>query len=179
MIKQLRTASVLSLVSLAGYIGTIFAANWAIERFGIVPVGFGYVAPAGVYFVGLAFTFRDTTHRSLGREWTALAILVGAGLSAFVSPDFALASAAAFLFSEFADFAVYTPLAERRWLTAVAASNIVGTVVDSVIFLWLAFGSLAFLAGQIIGKLWMTALAIAVISVWRGVRRRRLAMSAA
>lgn len=178
MIHQLRTASLLGLVSLAGYIGTIFAANWAIERFGIVAVGFGYMAPAGVYFVGLAFTFRDTTQQSMGREWTALAILVGASLSAFVSPDFALASAAAFLFSEFADFAVYTPLVERRWLTAVVASNIVGTVVDSIIFLWLAFGSLTFLTGQIIGKLWMTALAIVVISAWRVVRRRRSAMAA-
>ena len=37
----------------------------------------------------------------------------------------------AFLLSELADFAVYTPLAERRWLTAVVASNIVGTIVDS------------------------------------------------
>ena len=31
----------LGFVSLAAYIGTIFAANWAIARFGIVPVGFG------------------------------------------------------------------------------------------------------------------------------------------
>jgi hypothetical protein len=40
------------------YISTIFVANLAIERFGLVPVGFGLYAPAGVYFVGLAFTFR-------------------------------------------------------------------------------------------------------------------------
>lgn len=169
----------LGLISLAAYIGTIFAANWAIARFGIVPVGFGLMAPAGVYFVGLAFTFRDTTQRTLGRGYTIVAILIGAALSALVSPEFAVASGVAFLFSEGADFAVYTPLAERRWLTAVVASNIVGTVVDSILFLWLAFSSLEFLAGQVVGKLWMTALAIAVISVWRLLGRRSLSFSTA
>lgn len=164
----------LGLVSLAAYIGTIFAANWAIARFGVVPVGFGLMAPAGVYFVGLAFTFRDTTQRTLGRGYTIVAILTGAALSALVSPEFAVASAAAFLFSEGADFAVYTPLAKRRWLTAVVASNIVGTIVDSILFLWLAFSSLEFLAGQIVGKLWMTALAVVVISLWRFTRSRSL-----
>lgn len=157
-------------VSLAAYIGTIFAANWAIQRYGFVPVGFGLTAPAGVYFVGLAFTFRDTTQRYLGRGYTIAAIVAGAGLSAFVSPDFALASGVAFLFSEGADFAVYTPLAERRWLTAVAASNIVGTVVDSALFLWLAFGSLEFITGQIVGKLWMTAATVAIVWTWRRLR---------
>ena len=41
------------MIFLAGYIGTIFAANWAIQRFGLVPVGFGLTAPAGVYFAAL------------------------------------------------------------------------------------------------------------------------------
>ena len=30
------------------YVATIFAADWAIAAFGIVPVGFGLMAPAGV-----------------------------------------------------------------------------------------------------------------------------------
>ena len=48
------------------YIATIFAANWAIATFGVVPVGFGLMAPAGVYFAGLAFTLRDLTQERLG-----------------------------------------------------------------------------------------------------------------
>jgi len=47
------------MIYLATYILTIFAANWAITQFGLVPVGFGLLAPAGVYFAGLAFTLRD------------------------------------------------------------------------------------------------------------------------
>ncbi len=150
-------------LALAGYVATIFAANWAIAAYGAVPVGFGLLAPAGVYCAGLAFTLRDGVQHTLGKRWTLAAIVAGAALSALVSPRFALASGAAFLLSELADFAVYTPLAQRRWLFAVAASNAVGLVVDSALFLWLAFGSLDFLPGQVVGKLWMTGLAVLVL----------------
>ena len=157
------------MIFLALYIATIFLANWAISTFGLVPVGFGLMAPAGVYFVGLAFTFRDLTQERLGKHWVIAAVLIGAALSAFVSPQFALASGAAFLLSELADFVVYTPLRRRSWLGAVVASNTVGLVVDSALFLWLAFGSLAFIEGQIVGKLEMTVLAVVVLAI---VRRR-------
>lgn len=158
------------MIYLIGYIATIFAANWAITRFGLVPVGFGLLAPAGVYFAGLAFTLRDLTQDRLGRPAVLAAIVAGAALSVLVSPVFALASGVAFLVSELADFAVYQPLRRRHWLGAVAASNTVGLLVDSVLFLWLAFGSLTFLPGQIVGKAWMTVLAVAVLWV---IRRRR------
>src|SRR5262245_7853295 len=158
---------------LVAYIATIFAANWAITTFGLVPVGFGLLAPAGVYFAGLAFTFRDLTQDGLGRRWTYFAIIAGAGLSAFLSGPLAVASGVAFLVSETADLLVYTPLRERHWLGAVAASNTVGLVVDSALFLWLAFGSLDFLIGQIVGKLWVTALAVILLWGWRAVSERR------
>ena len=139
---------------------TIFVANLAIAAFGVVPVGFGLMAPAGVYFAGLAFTFRDLTQEKLGRRVVVVAILLGAALSALVSPQFALASGIAFLFSELADFGVYTPLRKRFWLGAMVPSNLVGTDLDSVIFLTLAFGSLEFLVGQVVGKTWVTLLAV-------------------
>ena len=78
-----------------------------------------------------------------------------------------LASGVAFLLSEFADLAVYTPLARRRLVAAVVASSLVGLVVDSIIFLWLAFGSLDFLAGQIVGKGWMVLLSIPFVHYLR------------
>ena len=157
---------------LVGYIATIFAANWAITTFGLVPVGFGLLAPAGVYFAGLAFTFRDLTQESLGRRAVLVAILVGAGLSAVFGGALALASGIAFLLSELADFAVYTPLRRRGWLKAVAFSNLVGIVVDSAVFLWIAFGSLDFLIGQVVGKLWVTILTVALLWIWRAVSER-------
>lgn len=96
------------------------------------------------------------------------AIALGAFLSWWLSPRFAVASAAAFALSELADFTVYEPLRRRGWLRAVTASNLVGLAVDSALFLWLAFGSLDDLAGLIVGKLYMTAAAIVLL--W-GVRR--------
>ncbi len=155
------------MVYLILYIGCIFGANWAISTFGFIPVWPGLLAPAGVLFVGASFTLRDLVQERLGRRWTMGAIVIGAGLSYFVSPAFALASGVTFLISEASDFFVYTPLKGKTWLGAVAASNTVGLVVDSVLFLWLAFGSLQFIAGQIVGKMEMTILAVVLIMLWR------------
>jgi queuosine precursor transporter len=157
---------------LALYIATILAANWALTAFGLVPVGFGLLAPAGVYLAGLAFTFRDLTQEQLGRGWTFGAIVVGAALSALLSPQLALASGTAFLVSETADLLVYTPLRRRHFLGAVALSNTVGLVLDSVLFLALAFGSLAFLPGQVVGKAWSTLVAVAFLWLARRDRTR-------
>ncbi|MEX2650623.1 MAG: VUT family protein [Alphaproteobacteria bacterium] len=154
--------------ALAGYIATIVLANWAIVEFGVVPVAPGLEAPAGVYFAGLAFTLRDLVQERLGRAWTLGAIVAGALLSALVtSGDLAVASGVAFLASELLDFAVYTPLRRRNWIGAVVASNAVGLVADSALFLALAFGSLAFLPGQVVGKAWMTLLAVLILWPWR------------
>ena len=159
---------------LIGYIATIFAANWALQTFGVIPIlvtdELQVAAPAGVFFAGLAFTLRDLTQDTLGKWAVLAAIVVGAACSAFVSLTLALASGGAFLVSELADFAVYTPLRERGWIRAVVASNAVGLVLDSALFLWLAFGSLDFMACQIVGNAWMTLLAVVALDI---VQRNR------
>jgi len=152
------------------YIGTVIAANWAVQTFGVVPVGFGLVAPAGVYLIGLALVLRDFVQWSLGKAWMLAALAIGAALSFLVAdPRFAIASAAAFAFSELADFALFTWVAPR-WARAVAIGGIVGAVIDSAIFLSIAFGSLAFLPGQVLGKTYGIALAVVLITT----RRRRV-----
>jgi uncharacterized PurR-regulated membrane protein YhhQ (DUF165 family) len=166
-----RTRTTIGVVAVIGYISTIFAANWLISHYGVIDVGFGLKAPAGVLVVGLAFTLRDVVHRTLGRAPVVAAIIIGAGLSFFVAPAFALASGVAFLVSEGADFMVYTPLAERSWLGAVTVSNTVGLMIDSALFLWLAFGSLQFFWGQVLGKAYMTGLAVCLIAAARTVTR--------
>ena len=62
--------------------------------------------------------------------------------------------------------------------TAVVASGVVGLVVDSIVFLWLAFGSLDFLAGQVVGKAWMIVLAIPFVA-WLRRRDERLGLTPA
>ena len=148
---------------LAGYVAAIVGANWAIERFGIVPVGFGLMAPAGVFFAGLCFEFRDLVQDTLGRWWAVAAILIGASLSVFISKQFALASGVAFLLGELADFAIYTPMRRRYWLVAMIIANTIGDILDSAIFLYLAFGSLNFITGQVIGKAYCTLIPVGIL----------------
>ena len=174
-------------VFLAAFALCIPAANWLIGHVGtfcvpngpcLIPVAPGITAPSGVLMIGLALVLRDLVQRRLGLAWALGAVLAGAALSAFLAPPaLVLASAAAFLLSELADLAVYTPLARRRLVLAVALSGLAGLVVDSVVFLWLAFGSLEFLAGQVIGKTWMVLLALPVMA-WLKRRDERLRLPA-
>ncbi len=167
---------------------TIPAANWMIGNAGtvcvpngpcLVPVWPGVMAPSGVLMVGLALVLRDIVQRRLGPLAGLGAIAVGTLISAMLAPPaIVLASVAAFLLSELADFAVYTPLQRRRFVTAVFASSVIGLVVDSLVFLYLAFGSLDFLAGQIIGKAWMVLLALPLMHLLRR-RDERLGLAAA
>jgi uncharacterized PurR-regulated membrane protein YhhQ (DUF165 family) len=168
-------------VLLVGFLSCIPAANWLIGNVGttcvpngpcLIPVGFGLMAPSGVLVIGLALLLRDFVQRALGPWWTIAGISVGALLSAWVAPpSLVLASGVAFQLSELADMVVYTPLRERRFALAVLGSGIAGAVVDSAVFLWLAFGSLNYLEGQVVGKLWASLVAFVILAV---LRRRAL-----
>ncbi len=100
----------------AGMMAAVYAANWAIEQWGVVGLPLtGLEAPAGVYFAGLTFGLRDALHEVGGARW------------------------------------------------------VVGAIVDSALFLWLAFGGLDFLAGQVVGKVAMIVPALPI--VWLARRR--------
>jgi hypothetical protein len=163
----------------AAFIACIPAANWLIGHVGtvcppnnpcLVPVAPGVMAPSGVLMIGLALVLRDLVQRRLGTAWSLAAVAIGAALSGAVAPpSLVVASAAAFFFSELADFLVYTPLQKNRFVTAVIASSVAGLIVDSVLFLYLAFGSLDFLEGQVLGKALMVLASLPFI-YW--LRRR-------
>jgi hypothetical protein len=165
------------LLAFAAFIASIPLANWMIGHVGtvcaphgpcLVPVAPGLLAPSGVLTVGAALVLRDVVQRCLGWAWGLAAILIGTALAGLVAPaTLAFASGTAFLLSELADFAVYTPLQRKRLVLAVVASALVGLVVDSVVFLSLAFGSLEFLAGQVVGKTWAVLVAIPLVRLLR------------
>jgi len=167
---------------------TIPAANWLIGHVGtecapngpcVVPVGPGLLAPSGVLMVGAALVLRDLVQRRFGAGVGACAILMGAAISGLLAPPaLVIASATAFLLSETVDFAVYTPLARNHFVAAVVVSGVFGLLVDSIVFLWLAFGSLQFLAGQIAGKAWMIVVSIPLV-MWLKKRDERLGLVAA
>ena len=174
---------------LLAYIACIVGANWAIVTFGVVPVGFGLVAPAGVYLAGFTFTFRNLTQLALGRAWGFGAIVVGAVLSYAITDKItipggvvplAVASGVTFLLSETADALVWTRLRQQGlWTRAMLAGDMAGQVIDSIIFLALAFGSLELLLGQIIGKWWTLLPAALLMWGYRAVLSRRTSSSLA
>lgn len=159
------------------YAATIPIANWMIGNVGtqhfpggphVIPVGFGYEAPSGVLAVGLALFLRDLLQRTAGKTLTLAAIAVGVVLSfVLADPAIATASAVAFALSELADFTVYTPLTKYSRPLAVLASGVVGAVVDSILFLQLAFGSTMFWQGQVVGKTYMAIVGAVLIWGWQ------------
>jgi uncharacterized PurR-regulated membrane protein YhhQ (DUF165 family) len=186
--KQLLDASLMDKRSIEGalfflgFMASIPIANWMIGHVGtrcisdgpcLIPVAPTIMAPSGVLMIGIALVLRDMVQRRLGKSWSLAAIAAGTILSgAIAPPTLILASATAFLISELSDFAVYTPLQRRRLVLAVFASGFVGAIVDSIVFLYIAFGNLQFLAGQIIGKALMVVASLPVIALlrWRDDR---------
>jgi uncharacterized PurR-regulated membrane protein YhhQ (DUF165 family) len=168
------------------YALTIPAANWMIGHVGtvcvpqgpcLIPTAPGIMAPSGVLMVGLALVLRDMVQRRLGLRAAGAAVLLGTLLSALVAPpELVLASALAFLVSEASDLAVFTPLQKRGLVLAVVASSMVGLVVDSVLFLGIAFGSLDYLPGQILGKSWMVLASLPIVH-WLRLRDERVGMA--
>lgn len=162
------------------FLGCIPAANWLIGNVGtvcipqgpcLIPVAPGMMAPSGVLMIGVALALRDALHEALGRWMVLACILAGAALSLAVSPpDLASASAAAFLLSELADFAVYDRLRRRGLALAVAASGVAGAVADSLLFSWLAFGAATWAPGLILAKLYASA----AYALWLAAAARRV-----
>lgn len=154
------------------FLSAIVLANWLTHRYGFARLHpTALVTTWGTFAAGATFTVRDALQDRLGRWWIVALIVAGAALSAIVSPSLAVASGTAFMLSEMLDLAVYTPLRSRSWDLAVWLSALVGSIADSLLFLWLAFGAAAVTldaaAGQVLGKL------LATLVIWLVLRWRR------
>lgn len=120
------------------YLGSIVLANLLVMQFGIVHAA-GLAFPAGAAAIGITFTARDMVQRRYGKWGCWVWMLAAAAISALFSPTLAMASLGAFVVAEGLDWAVFTttPLSFRG---RAIVSNIVGTPLDSIIFVYLAFG---------------------------------------
>jgi len=161
-----------ALVWAAGYAAALAAANLASSRYGLVPAGFGLTVTAGTYTAGLALALRDGLHETAGVPGVFAALAAGITVSALTAnPQVVLASTAAATVGELADLAAYTPLRRRRRRAAVAVSGVVGGLVDTVGFLWLAGFPVTSqsVGGQLLVKaVWVTA---PYLLLHEGVRR--------
>lgn len=156
------------LTALALFIGIVVFTNLITAQLGIVH-WLGIATTAGTWFAGFGFVARDRLQETGGRAWVIGAILAGAAISAVFSPQLALASGVAFLVSEFADYAVYTPLRARSRVGAALLSNTVGAVVDSIVFLAIAGFPMSLLWSQVLIKVGVTSLF--VVGMWAARRR--------
>jgi uncharacterized PurR-regulated membrane protein YhhQ (DUF165 family) len=151
----------------AAFAATIPAANWMIGNVGttcalngpcLIPVGFGLMAPSGVLMIGVALVLRDQLHEVAGWRWSFVAVILGGVLSlAVATTELAVASAVSFTASETLDLAVYARLRAKGRALAVMGSQVAGAVIDSAIFVLIAFGSLDLAAGNTLGKLYAGA----------------------
>jgi queuosine precursor transporter len=166
-----------SIYALAGlYVGAAAAANLLIAQFGppAVPV-------VSFLLVGFIITTRDRLHDAWqGRRLSVrLGLLIAAGslVSYLVNADaasIAIASAVAFAVSESVNALVYQPMLARGvpWLTRVNAGNVPNALLDSLIFVTLAFGfAPGIIAGQVMAKVLGGALWSMVLAHRRASRR--------
>jgi hypothetical protein len=98
----------------------------------------------GAFSYPLVFLVSDLTNRALGPQaarrvaWTGFAI--AALVSLLLAPwRIAVASGAAFLFSQLMDVAVFNRWRQSSWWKAPFAGNLVASVVDTGVFFFLAF----------------------------------------
>jgi len=148
------------------YITLIVAVNYGFSVVPLVDIPGGEKWPPMSLIVGLVFIARDFAQREIGHR-VIIAMLVAGVISYLMADPFvAFASVAAFLISEFCDWAVYTftgkPFSQR-----ILLSSALSTPVDSVVFL------------ALIGHFSVTAVVLMTISkmlgavfVWWMVRRR-------
>lgn len=124
----------LTLSTILAYIATIVIVNIGFDALPIIQTPLG-VLPVMAFFVGVVFILRDFVQRRVGHLKVIPLMLVGAVITWFtVSPALALASVAAFMISEFVDWAVYTRT-KKTFEERVLISSALSTPVDSAVFL--------------------------------------------
>ena len=163
-----------AVAAMVGYLLAVVAANIASVCWPPLVVG-GLVVPAGTVFAGASLTARDLVQDRLGVRGVVMGIVAGAGLSAvFASQQIAVASVVAFTASEIVDALIYTRMRHRSRLGAVAMSNAGGLVVDSVLFVPLAFGAFTAVPGQLVGKAVATLLTLAALRIASAIACREV-----
>jgi len=158
------------------FILVLISADYLAAKY-IVSIGFGYQAPAGVWCIGGILAIRDWVQDVRGLRWSMLLVAIASIISLIISVytgwaglrNIAIGSFVAFLFSETADAVIYTPLRQKHRYSGIVLSVMGGAIIDSMIFLWIAFRSFDFLPGQIIGKWEMIPVALILVFFRRNI----------
>ena len=144
-----------------------------------IPLGFGWQAPSGVLFAGAVLTLRDVIHDRIGTSGTLAVIAASAPVTALTSTrSLAIASVVTLIVAEIADLLIYARVRSRGRTRAVVFSNTVSGLIDSLLFLTIAFGVTAAVHGSLamtIGKVVASVITLVLISgvTFARIRHRR------
>jgi len=150
------------------YVALIVAVNYGFSVVPLVKLPDGTMWPPLSLVVGFIFVARDFAQREVGHR-VLLAMLIGAALSyVMADPYVAVASTAAFLVSELADWLVYS-LTKRPLNQRIIYSSLLSAPLDSAVFL---FGIGHF---STVAVLTMTASKlVGAVIVWRMISKREV-----
>lgn len=148
------------------YIILIVAVNYGFTVSPMIALPGGEKWPPISLLVGFIFVARDFAQREVGHRVIIAMLIAGAASYVMADPFIAAASVAAFLISEFADWAVYS-FTGRPFAQRVLLSSAVGTPLDSVVFLGMIGQlSVAGVAAMTLSKM------LGALVVWWMVRRQ-------
>jgi uncharacterized PurR-regulated membrane protein YhhQ (DUF165 family) len=162
------------------YITLVVLANWLASKYLITVPFTHYLAPAGVLCIGAVLVLRDWLWQLRG-FWSSVALIFIAGLLSLAAGFIfgygslvrvAVASLIAFIVSEgIFESLVFAPLRKRNFTLGVALSASVGNLIDSLVFLVIAFPAIwtMLYAGNVVGKFEMIAVGVALTAVRRKV----------
>ena len=146
------------------YLASIVGVNVGFVLVPLVATPWGDMWPPMSLVVGLVFVLRDYAQRAIGHR---VLFVMGVALALswwLASPAVAVASAAAFLCSELADWAVYT-WRGGTFRSRVLWSSAIGTPIDSCVFLALIGHFSVTGAG-----LMTLSKMLAALLIWRAIR---------
>jgi queuosine precursor transporter len=156
----------------------IVVANVVTSHFDQIPAGLGLLVPAGTYAAGITFGLRDSISDYGGRLLVVLSIATASVLSFVVAdPAIAWASLAAFAVAEGADFLIYERMRSAGYvILAVVASNTIGSLIDTTVFLGLApwpWSTAAFIGQLLVKAVWCTLIYLVLRKLLKRVSTRR------
>lgn len=123
-------------------LGNLFVIHYGIISFNISQndhVLLSLVAPAGVLWIGLTFSFRDLAQRFWGKNKIWIWMIMTTLITYYFNQNVAIASVVSFIFSESMDWIIFTVIGgdlKRR----IIISNVLSAPIDSILFVSLAFG---------------------------------------
>ncbi|MBX2835444.1 MAG: queuosine precursor transporter [Gammaproteobacteria bacterium] len=124
----------------------------------------------GAFTFPFAFLITDLTNRYWGAGDARKVVFVGFAVGVLASfylaePRIALASGVAFITAQLVDVSVFDKLRNTQWWIAPFASSVIGTILDTWLFFFLAFaGTGAVWYGWAVGDL-LVKLAVALFAL--------------